>query len=95
MTTFEKGTYTSEGIRLEKEMQEMRDELKGQFPISDYFEREEALYWFANQYHSGQWSDLYSILCMCEFNPGRLDTYESLDQSIKDMVNYLYEIYPH
>lgn len=35
----------------------------------DEFDREEAIYWFANDYHSGQWSNLYSALSCSEFRP--------------------------
>lgn len=36
----------------------------------DEFDREEAIYWFANDYHGGQWSNLYSALSTSEFSPG-------------------------
>ena len=35
------------------------------------FDFEEAIYWFANDYHSGQWSNLYSALSTSIFSPGR------------------------
>jgi hypothetical protein len=34
------------------------------------FDIEEAIYWFACHYHSGQWSNLYAALCQSEFKPG-------------------------
>ena len=34
------------------------------------FETEEAIYWFASYYHSGQSSNLYSALSMSEYRPG-------------------------
>lgn len=34
------------------------------------FDIEEAIYWFANDYHGGQWSDLYAALCASEYKPG-------------------------
>lgn len=34
------------------------------------FDREEAIYWFANDWHSGQASNLYAALCASEFSPG-------------------------
>jgi hypothetical protein len=43
-----------------------------QFPDGDEFDREEAIYWFANDYHSGQWSELYSALSTSLFNPGQI-----------------------
>ena len=36
----------------------------------DDFDRAEAIYWFANDYHSGQASNLYSVLSTSEFSPG-------------------------
>jgi hypothetical protein len=36
------------------------------------FDAEEAIYWFANDYHSGQWSELYKALCASEYHPGPL-----------------------
>lgn len=38
------------------------------------FDIEAAIYWFASDYHSGQWSDLYSILSTSEYRPGRMET---------------------
>ena len=32
---------------------------------------EVAIYWFASEYHSGQWSNLYSALSTSEYTPGR------------------------
>ena len=52
---------------------EMINFLKGQFGSeAEEFDMEEAIYWFAANYHEGQWSDLYSILSTSDFRPGRL-----------------------
>lgn len=37
---------------------------------ADTFDREEAIYWFASDWHSGQWSNLYSALCQSDYHPG-------------------------
>lgn len=37
---------------------------------ADEFDREEAIYWFANDYHGGQSSDLYRALCNSPYSPG-------------------------
>jgi hypothetical protein len=29
-----------------------------------------AIYWFANDWHSGQWSNLYSVLSTSPYRPG-------------------------
>jgi len=34
------------------------------------FDRETAIYWFAHDYHGGQWSNLYSVLCTSPYRPG-------------------------
>ena len=36
------------------------------------FDFEEAIYWFASDYHSGQWSNLYAVLCASEYTPSQL-----------------------
>jgi hypothetical protein len=36
---------------------------------ADEFDIEEALYWFASDWHSGQWSNLYSVLSTSEYQP--------------------------
>lgn len=37
----------------------------------DEFDREEAIYWLASDWHGGQSSNLYSVLSTSEFRPGR------------------------
>lgn len=56
-------------------------------PFTDEFSREEAIYWFANDYHEGQGSNLYSALCCSEFRPSplargpeELDLYDYLEK---------------
>jgi len=34
------------------------------------FEWEEAIFWFANDYYAGQWSELYKVLCASPYKPG-------------------------
>ena len=48
---------------------------------------EEAIYWFASQYHSGQWSNLFSILSTSDFKPS------ILANEIEDEIAQ--EIYDH
>jgi hypothetical protein len=38
---------------------------------ADEFDIEEAIYWFATDYHGGQSSNLYSALSTSEYRPGR------------------------
>jgi len=39
---------------------------------ADEFDIEEAIYWFATDYHGGQSSNLYSALSTSEYRPGRM-----------------------
>lgn len=39
---------------------------------TDEFDREEAIYWFASDYHGGQWSNLYSALCQSPYQAGAI-----------------------
>ena len=48
----------------------MRAFLTDQFGEADEFDREQAIYWFASDYHGGQWSNLYAALCASPFKPG-------------------------
>lgn len=52
--------------------QEMRDFLHAKYAREEFnnFDIEEAIYWFAADYHHGQGSNLYSALCTSKFNPG-------------------------
>lgn len=53
---------------------EMLQFLRTQFGNEEGFadDAEVAMYWFANFNHSGQWSNLYSVLSTSAFNPGPL-----------------------
>lgn len=60
--------------------QEMKNYLKSKFRGLDDVESEDfnfsmeaAIYWFANDYHSGQTSELYSILSTSQYSPSRLN----------------------
>ena len=57
---------------------------------ADPFDIAEACYWYASDYHSGQWSHLYAALCASDYSPGpcrsapesgslAADMYESLE----------------
>jgi len=38
------------------------------------FEREAAIYWFANDWHGGQGSNLYAVLSQSDYQPGPLES---------------------
>ena len=51
--------------------QELYDYLAGNSDAKELeFEIEEAIYWFACNYHGGQWSNLYSVLSTSKYSPG-------------------------
>ena len=52
--------------------EEMLAFLQKQFGREEGFQNdaEVAIYWFANHYHGGQWSNLYSVLSTSPFRPG-------------------------
>lgn len=58
------------------------------------FDREEAVYWFANDYHGGQSSNLYSALSTSPFNPGPLASKPSDDGAsvLYDELEYQYGV---
>jgi len=37
------------------------------------FDWQSAIYWFANDWHGGQWSSLYSVLSTSSYRPGVLE----------------------
>lgn len=52
-----------------------------------------AIYWFADQYHSGQCSNLYSVLSTSNYKPGPYETFEDQDDIIASMLLDLEEMY--
>lgn len=54
-------------VSLRERMEHYIDDV---FPDADRFDIEEAIYWYASDYHSGQASELYRILSTSPFNPG-------------------------
>jgi hypothetical protein len=61
------------GFYVDPTIEEMRQALTDNVPEADEFDREQAIYWFANDYHSGQWSELYSALCASPYKPGAIE----------------------
>lgn len=55
---------------------ELKDEmvnfLNEVFCEIDEFDIEASIYWYSHDYHSGQGSNLYRILCESKYQPGRL-----------------------
>ncbi len=55
----------------------------------DEFDREEAIYWFANHWHGGQWSNLYSVLSTSPYSPGPIATGPSQESMAADLYAHL------
>jgi len=50
---------------------------------------EVAMYWFANHYHGGQWSNLYSVLSTSQFSPGPISRGPEPESLESDMYQAL------
>lgn len=61
---------------------EMLDHLKPLFIDADDGDLAEAIYWFASDYHGGQWSNLYSALCTSPFRPGPIAKHVTKGESL-------------
>lgn len=54
-----------------------------------------AVYWFSNDWHGGQWSNLYSVLSISEYRPGRMETgigHEG-NEAAEMIYNHLFEAF--
>lgn len=58
-------------------------------PYADDFDVEEAIYWFASDFHDGQGSNLYSILSTSDYRPGACQT----RPEYLDLYDYLVTIF--
>ena len=85
--------------------EEMRAEIRSAFTgLCEFgegldFDTEAAIYWFANDWHGGQWSNLYSVLSMSPFHPGPTqngpEEYSTAEAMLGVLVNEYYsEYYP-
>lgn len=52
-----------------------------------------AIWWFANDYHGGQWTNLYKTLCAIPYKPGRMMTLEKEDETVQMMYDDLADKY--
>ena len=50
--------------------QEMVGHIQNVLPDTDDLDIESAIWWFANDYHEGQFHPLYEILSISPFSPG-------------------------
>jgi len=82
------GTKVSESAEFEDPTrEEMLDALK---PLMDEegseFDMEAAMYWYASDYHSGQNSNLYSVLSTSEYSPGASHSSVADDGEMAEMM---------
>lgn len=71
--------------------EELIDALHAQFPDGEPFDYEEAIYWIANDWHGGQSSNLYAVLCQSRFKPSPIASGPEPMASI--MYDYLQEFF--
>ena len=85
---------------MEEEMEEeespslktkMMNFLKSQFGDEEEMDNEAeiAIYWFASNWHEGQASELYSILSTSPYHPGSLTSFDTEDDTVKNMYYML------
>lgn len=55
----------------------------------DEFDTEGAIYWFAADYHGGQWSNLYSALSTSPYRPGACESGPEDGSTAADMFEHL------
>ena len=93
--TFLENMNEDNGSQLKQEMKNyLKTKNKGLMDVNSpefNFSMEAAIYWFAYGYHSGQWSDLYSILSTSEYKPSMLarnvnDEDEEVKMLYQDLV---------
>jgi hypothetical protein len=49
------------------------EEMRAVLSDAEEWNREQAIYWFASDHHSGQWSNLYAALCATEYQPSVIE----------------------
>ena len=70
----------------------LRDYGQGLFEVDEEdfkFDVEAAIYWFANDWHNGQFTDLYSILSTSPYKPGILT---ACAEDVGEVCGMLYNI---
>ena len=68
--------------------------LVGRYGNESKDDAEVAIYWFASDWHGGQWSDLYSILSTSPYRPGPFGTLESEGEQVEMMYHDLESEFP-
>lgn len=61
----------------------------------DSLDVESAIYWYANHYHSGQWSNLYAAICESPYSPGLSECAPDVDSMADMLYSALESEYAH
>ncbi len=70
---------------------DMLTELREAMPYADEWTTEPAIYWFASDWHGGQWSNLYAALCASPYTPSRLES--ACPEDAQEAYDVLVETY--
>ena len=60
------------------DVKELQAHIDERYPLADddekcdLFDLAEGLYWYCSEYHTGQWSDEYSVLSTLDYSPSPL-----------------------
>jgi hypothetical protein len=54
-------------------------------PSEEYFDAAQGLYWYCSDYHSGQWSEEYSILSTLGYKPASSECGPDPDSTAADI----------
>lgn len=57
------------------------------------YSAEIAIYYFAEHYHGGQWSELYKILSTSHYRPGPMTNLDKEDEVVKMMYEDLEKMF--
>jgi hypothetical protein len=69
--------------------EEMQEFLRTKYHTEDDSDIEAAIYWFANDYHGGQNSNLYSALSTSEFRPGPM--HKGIEDEESELASMMYQ----
>jgi len=69
--------------------EEMQEFLRTKYHTEDDFDIESAIYWFANDYHGGQNSNLYSALSTSEFRPSPMS--KGIEDEESELASMMYQ----
>jgi len=69
--------------------EEMQEFLRQKYHTEDDFDVEAAIYWFANHYHGGQNSNLYSALSTSEFRPSPMS--RGIEDEESELATMMYQ----